>query len=234
MNDSGTNSLRIERPPVTLREMVLERMLAAIISGHFRSGERLVERKLCDELGVSRTVVRETIRYLEAEGLVETLPRKGPIVARMDWPLARQIYDIRMLLETSAAAACAQKATPELKAHLKTALADLDAAYAKGDTGILIAATTRFYKAIFEEAGQLVAWEIVQRLNSRISRLRAMTLGTTDRHISGAARMRMIFEAIADNDPEAASEAVRAHLSEASEIARRLLEAESAGEEPAP
>jgi DNA-binding GntR family transcriptional regulator len=59
---------------------------------------------------VSRSVVREAIRYLEAEGLVETLPRSGPVVARLDWGQARQIYAIRRLLEADAAAACARVA----------------------------------------------------------------------------------------------------------------------------
>ena len=70
-------------------------------------GRTLVERTLCDQLGVSRSVVREAIRYLEAEGLVEIMPNKGPMVARMDWAQAEQIYEIRQLLEQNAAAACA-------------------------------------------------------------------------------------------------------------------------------
>lgn len=99
---------RIDQPPQTLRDIVQERMREAIIAGQFAPGERLVERPLCDQLGVSRTVVRETIRYLEAEGLVEILPGKGPIVAQLSWEDARQIYDIRQMLETAAATACAR------------------------------------------------------------------------------------------------------------------------------
>jgi len=72
---------RIEAVPQTLRDIVQAKMRDAIMAGHFAPGERLVERPLCEQLGVSRTVVRETIRYLEAEGLVETIPHKGPIVA---------------------------------------------------------------------------------------------------------------------------------------------------------
>ena len=107
MSHAEYDDLKIETPPQTLREIVLERMRGAILSGRFKSGERLVERTLCDQLGVSRSVVREAIRYLEAEGLVEIMANKGPMVARMDWAQAAQIYDIRMLLEQSAASACA-------------------------------------------------------------------------------------------------------------------------------
>ena len=85
-------SLRIEHVPQTLRELAVERLRAAIMSGRFPSGYRLVERTLVDQLGVSRSVIREAIRYLEAEDLVEILPRQGPIVATLDWDKARQIY----------------------------------------------------------------------------------------------------------------------------------------------
>ena len=116
------DDLKIENPPQTLRELVLEKMRGAILSGRFKSGERLVERTLCDQLGVSRSVVREVIRYLEAEGLVESMPNKGPMVARMDWDQARQIYDIRLLLEQSAAAACAATAGDATKTSLRAAM----------------------------------------------------------------------------------------------------------------
>jgi DNA-binding GntR family transcriptional regulator len=226
MEHAGFADLKIETPPQTLREIVLERMRGAILSGRFKSGDRLVERTLCDQLGVSRSVVREVIRYLEAEGLVETLPNKGPAVARMDWAQAAQIYDIRLLLEQSAASACALVADAAVKADLAQALAALEAASAKDDPTALFAATTHFYEVIFTAAGQQIAWEIVQRLNGRISRLRALTLATSDRHVSGPVRMARICAAILANDAVAAAQAVRDHLTEAAQIAQRLLQSE--------
>ena len=217
------NQLKIERPPATLREMALERMRSAIITGYFKSGERLVERPLCEQLGVSRSVVRESIRYLEAEGLVEIVPNKGPIVARMDWDTAKQIYEIRRLLEASAAAACAESANAATKQQLEVALQALKEAYSSGETLVLYDATTAFYRIIFTDSGHTVAWETVQRLNGRISRLRAMTLATSNRHTTGYELMKNIYRAIVDNDPEAATNATYTHIDEASAIARSLL-----------
>ncbi len=217
--------LRIHAPPQRLREMVLDRMRAAIIAGRFKSGERLVERALCDQLGVSRSVVREVIRILEAEGLVESAGHKGPVVARLDLNQARQIYDIRLLLESGAAAGCARVADAAMRADLRAALSALQAAPQAGETA-LFDATTRFYEVIFRAAGHHIAWEIVQRLNGRISRLRALTLATTDRHVSGPARMARIAEAILAGDADAAAAAVRDHLTEARAIAERLLSGE--------
>lgn len=218
------SDLRITDMPPTLRDMVQDRMRAAILSGRFASGERLVERTLCDQLGVSRTVVREVIRYLEAEGLVEILPGKGPAVATLDWDRARQIYDIRLQLEQSAARACALRADDAVRADLRAALAAIGTAFAAGEPTALLTATSRFYEVIFRAAGQDIAWDIVQRLNGRISRLRALTLSTKERNVSGQARMARICDAICAGDPDAAARAVHDHLTEASQIARAALE----------
>jgi DNA-binding GntR family transcriptional regulator len=215
--------LKAAASPQTLREIVQERLREAIIEGHFEPGERLIERPLCDQLGVSRTVIRETIRYLEAEGLVEILTNKGPIVATMNWEHAQQIYDIRLLLETSAAVDCAKKTSTELAKHLNLALIELESAFVEGTPKALFKATTGFYKVIFEEAGHLIAWEIVQRLNGRISRLRVMTLSTSDRHVSGHTHMKAICNAIINGDVKATRAAVEAHLKDASSIAKRLI-----------
>lgn len=222
--NNATDDLRIHEAPATLRALAVDRLRGAIIAGRFQGGDRLVERTLCDQLGVSRSVVREVIRTLEAEGLVETQARSGPVVARLDWSQARQIYDIRRLLEAEAAADCALLADAAVKARLRAALAALDTAFAEATPQALYAATTGFYEVIFTAAGHDVAWEIVQRLNGRISRLRAMTLATKDRRTSGPAHMARIAEAICANDPVAAAKAVREHLKDAAEIARKLLE----------
>lgn len=224
MDHAADTTLRIDYPTTTLRELAVDRLRQAIIAGRFAGGDRLVERTLCDQLGVSRSVVREAIRYLEAEGLVETQPRSGPVVATLDWPRARQIYDIRRLLEADAAAACAARADAEVETRLRAALEALKLAYDSGQPDRLLAATTHFYEVIFTAAGHDIAWEIVQRLNGRISRLRAITLASTNRSTSGHAHMQRICAAICAHDPAAAAAAVNAHLIDAAEIARASLE----------
>lgn len=217
---------KIEQPPATLRDIVQERMRDAIIEGHFKPGERLVERPLCEQLGVSRTVIRETIRYLEAEGLVDILPGRGPIVATMNWQDARQIYDIRRMLEIAAARACAERISPDRAARLRSALERLKQALSAGTAGGLFRATAGFYAEIFDGAGHRIAWEIVQRLNGRISRLRRMTLSTADRDQPGRDHMQAICDAICNGDAEAAERAVARHLDDATRIAERLLAGE--------
>ncbi|WP_010141924.1 GntR family transcriptional regulator [Oceanicola sp. S124] len=223
MSDIGLS--KIEQQPTTLRDVVLERLRDAIIDGVFKPGDRLVERVLCEQLGVSRTVVRETLRYLDAEGLVTHVPNRGPIVSEMSWEDAQQIYDIRLKLETAAAMACARNMTPELADRLTAALATLQHAGQEQAPGALFKAATRFYGLIFEGARHNIAWEIVQRLNGRISRLRILTLTSDNRELPGPQHMQAICTAIIAQDPQAALAAVEEHLREAKSIAHRLLTA---------
>ncbi|MFO1074434.1 MAG: GntR family transcriptional regulator [Geminicoccaceae bacterium] len=216
------STLRIETPPATLRTMALERLRRAIISGVFKPGQRLVERALCDQLGVSRSVIREVIRHLDAEGLVTTVGQ-GPMVAQLDWEDARQIYEIRAALESAAVEACARMADEDVKVRLARAVEEIEQRAAAGAIMAVLEATEQFYEIVFTAGGHPIAGEIVRRLNGRISQLRLLTLGSQNRLRSGPRRFREIFEAIAANRPEAAGEACRTHVGEACAIAERLL-----------
>lgn len=218
-------NLKIENPPVTLRELCLEKMRNAIITGYFPSGKRLVERTLCEELGVSRSVVREVIRYLEAEGLVEILPNKGPIVSLLNWDIASQIYEIRLLLEQSAVADCTKNLDESTKKRLIILLEELEQDFSADDINHIIATSAKLYETIFTTAKHHIAWEVVQRLNGRISRLRVMTMKSTQREISGFQRIKNICEAIyLHQDPERAKQAVAEHIAEAAAVAKSILD----------
>jgi len=218
-------SLKIENPPVTLRELCLNKVRNAIITGYFPSGKRLVERALCEELGVSRSVVREVIRYLEAEGLVEILPNKGPIVSLLNWDIASQIYEIRLLLEQSAVVDCTQNLTDDKAEQIKSLLVELEKAFTNDDINLIIATSSELYETIFTIAKHYIAWEVVQRLNGRISRLRAMTMKSTQREISGYQRIKNMCEAIyLYKDSEMAKQAVAEHITEAALVAKNILD----------
>ena len=135
---ASDSSIRVERPTKTLRELTLDKVRNAIVTGHFRPGDRLVERDLCSQLGVSRTVVREVLRHLETEGLVVNPPTRGPMVASLDIGEARQIYEIRGALEGMAAKLCAERNDLNIISALDAALANIRQCYLKKDmTGVL-------------------------------------------------------------------------------------------------
>ncbi|CAJ2918751.1 GntR family transcriptional regulator [Burkholderia pseudomallei] len=217
-------SLKVERRATTLRELALEKMRTAILEAHFQPGERLVERSLCEGLGVSRTVVREVLRHLEAEGLVDSIPSQGPIVAVIDSDTAAQIYEIRALLESDAAMACARQADSGVVPRLAECITGIERAFEQRDHQAVRELTTTFYEAMFRGGGRNVAWEIVQTLNARINRLRAMTIASEDRGRQAVAEMNLILDAIRAHDARRARDAATAHVARVAVIAAQLLQ----------
>jgi DNA-binding GntR family transcriptional regulator len=217
------SSLRVDRAIKTLRELALEKMRDAILVQRFKPGDRLLERTLCEELGVSRTIVREVLRHLEAEGLVATIPHQGPRVARIDVDAAAQIYELRAVLEAVAARACAERASPQDLARLGDALARIERGFAARDVPSILRATSEFYEVMFLSGGKTIAWTIVQTLNARINHLRAMTISSPGRHAQGPREMHRIFGALRARDPAGAEQACLDHVRAAAAIAVALL-----------
>jgi DNA-binding GntR family transcriptional regulator len=226
-NDAGEEmaggEMKVERSVATLRSLTLEKMRDAILDFRFRPGERLVERTLCERLGVSRSVVREVLRHLEAEGLVETIPHQGPAVTKPDPAQAAQIYEIRGLLESEAARACALHADEASIAGLDQAIDRIDAAFRAGSPREVLKATTDFYEKLFLAAGKLVAWDVVRSLNARINHLRGMTIATEGRHAAAIGEMRKVHDAIRRRDGDAAYEASREHVVTVARLADAIL-----------
>lgn len=223
MPASPTSSIKVDRSTKTLRELTLENMRGAIFSGHFKPGERLVERNLCEQLDVSRSVVREVLRHLETEGLVESVPHQGPVVASLDADRAAQIYELRALLEGHAARLCAEKASDATIQRLGELNDHIQAAFREDDFHEVLVRTSAFYEAMFIGSGLTMAWDIVQSLNARINRLRAMTISSSGRKAEAAAEMERIVQALHQRDPQAAQEASEAHVRRVAEIAAQRL-----------
>lgn len=216
-------TLRVEREAKSLREMTLDKMRRAILDQHFKPGDRLVERELCEQLAVSRSVVREVLRHLEAEGIVEIVPNRGPIVAVLTRSQARQIYEVRGYLEALAARGCAE--SPDASAVADTLDAKLQRiahGYAIKDTALILEATAEFYERMFLASGQEIAWDIVSALYMRITHLRSITIATPGRSTNGPEEMRRIVAAIRARDSETAFQASLTHV----ECAKKLALAE--------
>lgn len=217
------SSMRVSRPSKTLRELSLENLRGAILDSVFKPGDRLVERDLCEQLGVSRTIVREVLRHLETEGLVSSLPGKGPIVATLDADIAAQIYEIRGELEAMAARLCAESDDPTIVPALEIALAGIKSGYAEDNFSQVLTCTSEFYKVLFSKVNRNVAWEVVNMLTVRINHLRSMTIRTKERGVDGPDQMASIVEAIRAGDGARAYDATTEHVASAAKIAMRIF-----------
>lgn len=215
--------LTIERPPKTLRTLVQGALREAILDMRFQPGERLVERMLCEQLGVSRTVVREVLRYLEAEGLVEISENKGPMIATIKPEEAGQIYELRAVLESMAAEECAKVVTPADVAVLAEALEQIRHGLSEQDARKSLRGTTRFYEQVFKTAGKTIAWSLLEPLMVRINALRAMTISSPDRRKTSLREMEDLYRAIKAHDSQKAHAIAFDHVKEAEKAANRIL-----------
>ena len=223
-NTDPSGGLRITQAPKTLRELAYDKMRTAIFTMYFKPGDRLIERALTEELGVSRSIVREVIRKLETEGLVEVLPRVGPIVAKIDREKARQIYEVRGTLEELAVRACAETIGEDGIVTLRDLLAQLKIASENNLPQDVLAITTEFYRTIFITAKKEFAWEMVQSVNARITQLRAMTIASPNRFEKSIPEMQNILSAIAQKNPQAAAKASWQHINSVAKIANEIID----------
>jgi len=213
----------LERPK-TLKETALNQLREAITLGYFKPGERLVERVLCEQLGVSRTVIRECIRHLESDQLVIAFPNIGPTVASLNPSEVKEIYEVRSMLEVSAVRSCALIADKTVIAELENYCASIAAGLDEGKIKEVLADTRLFYQTIFTAGDKTVAWDLVERLNGRIGQLRAVTLSSEGRSVAGPKNLLAIVAAIKDHDAETAAQVCAEHLEQAKQIALNELD----------
>jgi len=145
--------LRIEAAATPVRSQVVEKLRRAIIEQRFTSGARLRERELCELTGVSRTSIREALCHLEAEKIIELIPNRGPIVARITRDGAREVYEVRGALEGLAGRLFATRATDAQIDDLRAVADEMVDAVASDELGLLVSLKDRFYDALFAGAG---------------------------------------------------------------------------------
>ncbi|MBR46213.1 MAG: hypothetical protein CMM31_07000 [Rhodospirillaceae bacterium] len=214
----------------SLGEAAFERLRDGIAGGKWAPGERLPsERALAERLAISRPALREAVKRLEGEGLIDIRPRRGLFVRAAstdgfgdsferligtDFDRVNELLELRRVLEHRSAYLAAEYATPEDIAELTEIYADVERAIATGGTGE--DADARFHCAIAKAAGNTVLTHLMATLHGALdkaSRLLALRLMQSDHYRDGMFELHArIFDAIRAHDPKAASEAMDAHF----------------------
>jgi len=203
------------QPPTTLKQQALIELRNSIMLGHFKPGERLVERAIAEQLNVSRTVVRECVRHLESERLITIVPNTGPIVTELNEQQIREIYQIRALMESEAVAKCAQQVSVKQAAQLITLVDRIEKQLSGAKILKTLETTTQLYAKMFAIGGLEISWDLIERLNSRINQLRIRSLSSIARQQAGPKSLRKMVTAVADKDSKAAAKACREHVQQA-------------------
>ncbi|MBO8127794.1 MAG: GntR family transcriptional regulator [Peptococcaceae bacterium] len=198
-----------------LREVVFESLREAIIAGKLKPGERLMEMQLAEELGVSRTPVREAIRKLELEGFVMMVPRKGAYVAGISDKDITDVFEVRAALEALAAGLAAERITDEEIENLERSVVQTTEIAEKGDINALVEADTQFHELIYRASRNKRLKQIVTHLSEQIQRFRASTLSVPGRNRQALEEHRKIVEAISEHNIELAQALAREHIENA-------------------
>lgn len=224
--ENGTLSaaLGVLDAPKLVREQAFESLKKAIIAGQLPPGRRLVERELCEALGVSRTSIRETLRRLEAERLIKVEPRKGPTVARITRREAEQIYDIRAYLEGLMIVRFVEAATEDDLRSLRAILGAFEGFAAAAELEKCVEVMVEFYDHIKQVAGLEVVNDIHSQLTARVSYLRATSMRRPDRIRYSLQELDRLVTAIEARDAAAAKRAAVTHVKMASQAALSALE----------
>lgn len=207
--------LRIVENPTLVREHALDKLRNAISRGLYPPGMRLVERELCEALGVSRTSVREALRQLQAENLIEVGKRRNITVAVVSSKDAEDIYLMREMLETLAVRRFVELADENAIKKLVRIHKDLRKVLNKGDVRELAIMAGEFYETILNGSGSKVIADMARQLLTRVNYLRMRSMAEPHRLEDGMHEWDRLIEAIVDRNPDAAAKAMGAHLANA-------------------
>jgi DNA-binding GntR family transcriptional regulator len=216
-------SFRVEKVAAPLRHSVTESIRNGIALGYFKAGDRLPERTLCEMTGVSRTLVREALRQLESEGIIEVLPNRGPIVSVLSAKEAEDIYRVRVELEGLASELFALHASDEDRQKLSAAFDSLKKSMENPDPLERLKAKNWFYDCLFEGSGNKALGASLKMLNSRIVLLRATSLQAPGRTALSVAELHTLVDALLAKNATEARRAAVIHVQNAAEVAVKLL-----------
>ena len=214
---------RIERVAAPLRHSVTECIRYVIAVGRFKAGERLPERKLCEMTGVSRTLIREALRQLESEGLIEVIPHRGPVVARLTTEQAEGIYQVRTELEGLAFQLFAERATAEQREALVGAFKKLKKSFKDSDPLGRLRAKNQFYDCLMQGTGNQALGDSLRMLNARVMLLRATSIRLPDRVRASFVELAELMDVLSTKDGKKARSLAEQHVRNAARAAIALL-----------
>lgn len=199
---------RQQRVPGQVYELLRERIQTA----ELRPGESINERRLSEWLGVSRTPIREAIRRLADDGLIEIVPNVGTSVALVDPRRVYEFCQIRVNLEAAAAAEATKHITAKEGRELEALIDEQDATIDSGDAVRNINVDTEFHQLIHRLSGFTTMADILQRVMGEIIRARHLSIKLPGRLREPIKEHRAILAGLRSGDPAKAAEAMRTHL----------------------
>ena len=207
-----------------VRERVHESLRSAVLSGRFNPGERLTEEHLAEQLGVSRTPVREALHKLESEGLIKALETRGFVVSRGSKDEVEELFDLRSILEGYALGIICGKASEELLERLSGMIEKADEALKKGRIDDVFKWNTRFHDTLHGLVTEKRRFHrLLVTMRRYVLMYRKDTLGNPDGAREAVEGHKKIVMALRLRDRELCERVMRDHIQAAKQGALQSL-----------
>lgn len=223
MTQTLTPSSESVRPDTTLRAHVLSVLRNAIFDGQFKAGQKLIERELCELTGASRSILREVLVNLEANGLIERESYRGFSVTQISPRKVKEIFELRATLETMAAELFTERASDQEIETLKEVLYELEQGVSTSDPARIRLAKAKYYEILFTGCRNVEIRRALENVIGRIHYLRSQSMLDPDRREASLKEMRQLTNALIERDQLAARSATVAHLTAARDKALNLM-----------
>lgn len=204
----------IEHKTVSLADQVFDHLENDILSGKYQRGEILTESKLSAELGVSRTPIREALRRLEQEHIIEE-SGKGSVVIGINEKDLEDIFMIRKSLECQVAALAAKNRTEEQLKQLREALEFQEFYLNKKDPDQIKLMDSRFHETLYKLSGSTAFYDTLVPLHKKIQKYRRASVANSSRAEASVAEHRKIYEAIESQNTALAAKYASEHVENA-------------------
>ncbi len=204
----------MEYKTVSLADQVFERLEADILGGRYQHGEIITELRLCSELGVSRTPVREALRRLLQEHLVEETA-KGTMVLGITRRDFEDMCAIRMRIEGLAVRGFIENMTEDGLRALREAIEFQEFYLGKSDADQLKIMDGRFHDAIYSRCGSTILRDTLAPLHKKVQKFRRQSMQDSSRAVKSVAEHKAIYNAIAAGDGDRAEALVIEHVANA-------------------
>jgi DNA-binding GntR family transcriptional regulator len=206
----------------SLTSIIFDRIREDILNDQYVTGSKIIEAKLADELGVSRTPVREALKQLELDGLVENIPNRGVVVKGISKQDISDIYTIRQAIEGIAAQWCVERISAEELNELKEIFDLMEFYTFKKDVDKISELNTRFHEVIYHSTKSRYLEHVLKDFQIFIKSTRNKSLKAPGRIEEALEEHRKIIDAIIAKDVLAAQESIIHHVNKSKRNAQLL------------
>lgn len=207
-----------------LRDVAFQKLRQAILRGELVPGQRLMEIQLAEQLGVSRTPVREAIRMLEQDGLAIMIPRRGAVVAKISGKNLKDVLEVRLALEELAVQLSCLRMEEEDFAALWEANREFAETITGEDIVKMAEADEHFHDIIYQASDNLRLVQLEMQMREQMYRFRIEHLKEKTKRNALVEGHREIMEALRRRDSDAATKAIRSHIKAQEIIVMKKIE----------